>query len=176
MKLRNDFVSNSSSCSFTIKQVYPAVELFDSLGRLGYSVDGIDIEVGCSKKDYKLLYQYFNSSTPSSTYYDINYSHDVGFSVSGGFDHFIDMWTCANEDIKAKIKSFSITCDDYKEYEMTILKLLYVLCDLSNLNPSSEYSEISFDPKANDCFMNNLISKIEQLKETAKCQKHSKTK
>lgn len=179
MKIRNDFVSNSSSCSFTVSDVNRLVDIFKDIGQMSYNDnDNFEIAVDCSKADYPSLYYHFNERQPTSRYYDWDHydNNSVAFNVSGGFNTFINVWNESNDDIKSKIMGFTITCDDYKDSQVALLKLMYTFCKLHNLDPKTNYSEISFDETINDNFTVKLISKIGHLKGNNKCQTTSKAK
>lgn len=177
MKIRLDFVSNSSSCSFTVENVSKLMDLFIPLGDLPYMYDEFNFQVTCKHKDFAKLYEiihgepYTEKTWWGSEQYKMKPEDDETFYIND-YNSFINKWNEIPEDLKSRITHFYISCDDYNYAHVGLLNMMYDLCELDGLNPTDEYTEIDFRPgrAKYDNFLTNLGMKLKELKEQSKCQ------
>lgn len=123
MKTRTDFVSNSSSCSFVIKDVKNALTAIKSLGTDGfipYELDDIDLHVYAKRSVIKELFDILER-TPS--HYD-DFNHNLDDEDSYGFN--LSALESIPDSIMQKIDYIYLQCDDYEQTKVLYLSVLYM--------------------------------------------------
>lgn len=172
MKIRNDFVSNSSSCSFTVSDANKLMELLEPLGDMPGAYQYFEISAWCYQKDYADIYKVIWESEPPREYFEYK-DDEPKLLTFDDYNHFLYTWKELPKDLKSKIFKIEIGCEDYHTSEVALLNLLYQLCELADLNPNDDYTEIPFrdGEKVQPQFIVNLHNKITELKDRKKCQK-----
>lgn len=169
MKIRNDFVSNSSSCSFIIEDVEKTAKLFSDVFNTveipyEYS-DKIEIYIEAKNRWFKEIEEKLTgSSNYSNTWSDYrDGSVHLKDPEDIGWDRIrINLETLSNAntqlDMYKKSKSITFECDDYDIGAMNALRQLYDFFKRNNCNPNASSSEKDFLIGSNSSFTQLLAS------------------
>lgn len=147
MKVRSDFVSNSSSCSFVIEDVAAGLQALKELDILDAN-EFIDIEV--------------------------RFTVDVETFTANKMDKY-ESWRGRDEDnevhchcqpseliqmpiaVKQRIKDLEFSCEDYNQMAVFILSLLYQTLQLMDVAVNNDNTEMEF-PAADES--DSVVAKL----------------
>ena len=133
MKVRSDFVSNSSSCSFVLKSPFEACkqlqsECRDSLNHIPWSdIENIEMSIYGDEQSLKNLKEVLDISS-EDIYPDFYSGFCLGVSATTFFGSLVGIFDGAYpEKAKAfsKITSIQFSVDDYDRSGVRMLCLLY---------------------------------------------------
>jgi len=174
MKLRSDFVSNSSSCSFIVRDVHKAAsviaedlaELFDDMP---YDIWEIDVGISAKRKDMRSLYELFKREEyrePQPFYWNGEYENpdpeeditEYGFSIDTILRSLADKSIVADPRFSL-INSICLVADDYQSQLVTYLYLLYKYLKSRDVNVDDSESEHEMGDYDNR-FIGTLMRKI----------------
>lgn len=165
MKIRSDFVSNSSSCSFVLKSPFEAcrqlqAECKDSLsGSIWSDVDDIEIYLHGDKQHLEELKKLLGFND-EDIYADFNGQFEASISSMTFFSALLDMYDDEHKDIAdvfSKITSMSFSVDDYNHAGVRLLGLLYrYFKENCNADVSKEGTEHEFDDNERHDFVARL--------------------
>ena len=166
MKVRSDFVSNSSSCSFVIEDVAAGLQALKELDILDAN-EFMDIEV--------------------------RFTVDVETFTANKMDRY-ESWRCDEDNevhchcqpseliqmpiaIKQHIKSLEFSCEDYNQMAVFILSLLFQTLKIMNVAVNNDNTEMEF-PTAEDsgsvvAKLFNYIMKAKQKENIEKNQMYA---
>ena len=153
MKIRSDFVSNSSSCSFVIdtnmERFTKVISVFSDID-IPYEFDnGIRVYVRSKNKNYNKLRQilidmeYINGGnyTPISDDSVNQEPDDICWdSFHMGFQQLCNL----PKEVYQYIDSVGFTSNDYGSGPL-YLKMLYDFCDINDCEPNDEDTDRSFN-------------------------------
>ena len=168
MKIRSDFVSNSSSCSFSVSDCSKAIKL---LNKLGTEVDwtlqeDLEISIHFKTKDAKELYEFFHEEPYKELqpyYWDgkwckPNPDPEADDQMS------IELSQLINTDPKLfdKITLINFSCDDYKNVIKLVLSMLYQYFVNHKIECDKSDTEINWDENegCKDNFLLNLAKEF----------------
>lgn len=165
MKVRSDFVSNSSSCSFVLKSPFEACkqlqsECRDSLSQSIWSdVDNIEIYLHGDKQHLEDLKKLLGFES-ESIYSDFNGQFEVCILSTTFFSALLDMYDDGHKDIAdafSKMTSVSFSVDDYNRAGVRLLSLLYKYFKQNcNADVSKDGTEHDFDDAEQYDFVGQL--------------------
>ena len=175
MKIRTDFVSNSSSCSFTVSNVSKLMELMIPIGEMPYNYDEFTFYVTCKQKDFDTLYEAYHNEKYHPTYgwawgNSKPEKPDPESTCRFDFDNynrFIEIWPDLPDSVKSNLTEFEISCHNYDAGHVGLLNMLFDLFSEAGLNPDNSYSETGFRPgeRYGDSFLGNLSLKMKELRD-----------
>lgn len=145
MKIRTDYVSNSSSCSFVVKGSDSAKTFYDDFGEFlnEYEVMGESMRVKVMLSD----------ANDDWDYVDLDAFVE---SVKSGDRKWED------------VKLIDFDCDDYDTQGCTYLQLLYTYFEKLGFNPNDDDSEMSFRSEQENSMMVKLMKRIGELSNESK--------
>lgn len=169
MKIRNDYVSNSSSCSFIIEDVAKAAKLFsDAFSGIDipYDYDStIDVSLAAKNKWYKEIEESLTGSSDySNTWSDyrdgsihVKDPEDIGWnrirvslSTLAKANEYLDKYEKTNE--------IRFECDDYDVLGVDVLKQLYHFFKRNGCKPNDEDTEMDFNHLKASNFLTKLAT------------------
>lgn len=163
MKTRNDFVSNSSSCSFIVYDVKKSLELFKKLGDFPYQLDDFDIRIAYKHKYAKDIYKAFRVRDPeieNRNYYWDNHREIDPDEIEYFYDtNVYDLYELIEKndtDIFNKIEYIDFSCHNDNQLNTGIICLLYNYFKKHGLKVNCEDTEIEF--LNSDTFIINLVN------------------
>ena len=167
MKIRNDFVSNSSSCSFIIEDVKKAAKLFsDAFSNMDIPYNyysKISVSLAAKNRWYKEIEESLTGSSDySNTWSDYrDGSIHVKDPEDVGFDRIhidLNILAEANKhlDKYEKTNKICFECDDYDTLGVDMLKQLYQFFKRNGCRPNDEDTEIDFNNLKSDDFLTKL--------------------
>lgn len=176
MKIRNDFVSNSSSCSFVLNDCVKGLKELRSLGNIPYKLfetysdGGLRLYIHFKYKDIKEFYEKIvgEEYNGKDYYYDWNgkkvkvdpeSDQDIDCNDSGL--NVIYELIENNDPIINKITFISFSVDDHNDLAVAFLFLIYKYFESKKLSVSDEYSELSFKTESETLkFLINLVRSL----------------
>lgn len=173
MKIRSDFVSNSSSCSFNITDIKKGVEELISLGEIPYQINN-DLEIRIifkNKNAYEILSTlYGEKDDPMERCYmdwggklrkpdpEDTQSKEIYFY---GLEDLLN----THSQLLNKIESIQIYLNDgHNDFERSVIKMLYDVLKLKGINVDTENSELSINDDTDNTFITNLVNQLIKLK------------
>lgn len=187
MKIRQDFVSNSSSCSFVIgdvktiwgentlvvdradiiKMIDVIKQTFNENDNIPYDLD-IKVRVYARNKNFAVLETALTGKTDYSDTFEDYRTHEIitkdpesfGFdTISVDLSRFINTVLTLDDKTCDMIEAITFDCDDYERSKCDMLAMLYDFFDHKGCNPNSEYSERNFRTRYEDSsFLKKLMS------------------
>ena len=150
MKTRNDFVSNSSSCSFIIKDVAKGVKALESFDVLNCpDMDNVEVTFTLKEDVFKSL------NMPRLERWRDDRTHEVFCSCAAS--ELLNLPSLALENLF----DLEFQCDDYEQHAVFMLSLLYKALQLNGVEVDDEHSEIEFpDLSDSDCATARLLKYI----------------
>ena len=153
MKVRTDYVSNSSSSSFVInKDAGKAAKMFlDDFGQYltncyGDSL-GETFHAGVIERDSKdEWHEWMQPEDFAETYIQGKYNCDTD--------------THAYPKKPEDVVSLSFECDDWDRTGMMYLVFLYKYFKKFGFEPDTSYSEQPFPPEENDSFLGKILDRL----------------
>ena len=155
MKTREDFVSNSSSCSFVVKDIEHGLSVIEELSILdSMEMDEMDVYFTASLQDAKKhkleKYESWRDEEEGYVYCRCSCSALASFS----------------SDVTSSFKELWLSCSDCDQGAVFILSLLYEALKSAGVDVSDEDTEISFpsldDSKSAAAKLINFISSYKQ--------------
>lgn len=186
MKIRQDFVSNSSSCSFVIgdvetiwsentlavdradviKMIDVIKQTFNENDDIPYDLD-ISVRIYARNKNFAALETALTGKTDYRDTFEDYRTHEIitkdpesfGFdTISVNLSCFINTVLTLDNKICAMIEAIMFECEDYERSKCDMLAMLYDFFDRKGCNPNSEHSERYFMTKYEDSsFMKKLM-------------------
>lgn len=160
MKIRSDFVSNSSSCSFSVSDVKKTTKLLNKLGSdVNWNLEeDLEISIHYKHKYAKEIFEFFNP--------DEKYKEPDPYFWNGEWtkpdpescDYLsvrIYQLISITPDIASKIEIINFSCDDYKDLVKLVLAMLYQYFTNHGVECDKSYTEINWDE--NEDTKNNFI-------------------
>lgn len=179
MKIRSDFVSNSSSSSFIVKDIRKAITLISELGDIPYEIDGsLNFTISYYHKDGKEISEKVMNQEYKKDIFDKNYWRYETQPDEIEYGWEIDFYRLKelidkNDPILDKIISLSIESRESDSMTTSILYMLYEYFKRIGLNPDDSYSEVNFRNDTISNFVINLVNKFSEINgDKEGCQKH----
>ena len=127
MKTRNDFVSNSSSCSFMLNDVAKFAKELDKIVKcdeIPYDMEALNITLYGNKEDIEnvakqiadLHEEKFNESNIYSSWMDKDQ-----YEINATLHELMNI----DKNALMNIRQMNISCDDYNQSEVLYISLLY---------------------------------------------------
>lgn len=164
MKIRNDFVSNSSSCSFIVHDVKKSLTLIKKLGEIPYQVDDFEVRVFYKHKNERDIYKAFSHREPEDTnYYHWDNKREIDpdeiecFYDAGIYDLYELIENNDTKSIK-KIEYIEFSCHNDYGLNTGFIKLLYMYFQKHGIKVTCEDTEIRF--LDSNTFISNLIEDL----------------
>lgn len=122
MKTRADFVSNSSSCSFVIRDVKGALAVIKTLGTDGFVPSELDDLILRIYAKRSVLRDFITTLDKPLEYDDFSQHLDDVDS----YDFSLSMLESIPDNLLQKIDYVYLTCDDYEQEKVLYLSVLYM--------------------------------------------------
>lgn len=170
MKVRSDFVSNSSSCSFVLKQPFEACkQLFneckESLDSISWAdVDSLEVVLYGSEKDLKQLKSMldFGNESIYPSYCDDGL-FTLGVSATTFLSVLADIYDSEHSkeaDAFSKVAHIQFTTDDY---DRAGVRLLYLLYEYFGKNCKADVSREDSEHDFSCDSRYDFVSRLEEL-------------
>lgn len=173
MKIRSDFVSNSSSCSFiidtkanvrkTIDVISSTFNTNDIVPSMAY---GVTVSLSVKNKDFAEVETCLTGSSNFKMTYENYKTHEIcekdpegiGWdSIYLSVEQIIKAFS-KNADILNKIETIRFDCDDYEYDARSFLNLLYNFFERHGCNPDDSDTEHDFRTNEQSEFIDKLMS------------------
>lgn len=132
MKTRFDFVSNSSSCSFVVKDPLKFKQKMCewTLDNGFFDMRGISTYVSCDNK----LKDAFKDKEEKTTY-SCEYDGKYRFYME------LEKICSLSDEELSKIDSIELICDNFEQYDVFVLSILKIALEKSGISVTSENSD-----------------------------------
>jgi len=163
MKTRNDFVSNSSSCSFIVHDAKKTLELLNKLGDFPYQIDDFEVKIAYKHKYEKDIFKMFGRKEVERDRYYYNWDNRrieidpeaIECFYDASMYDLINLVIDKNPNID-KIEHIQFYCQNYNQLAVAVLHLLYKYFQKHGLKVNCEDTEIEFND--NTSFFSNLVN------------------
>ena len=162
MKVRLDFVSNSSTSSFAIVDAKAFIRMFsEDFANVDFAwefAEKISVHFSCKERDAAPLEKYFNDvDYVYKPYYDYDYEHKWKIELDDSHEFCgvsLPKLTNCRKDIIDKIDSKILlyTTEENDEFGKMMLRLLMRYCKHKGIDVDDSTSEIRFNDEKDDFF------------------------